>query len=321
MTKRLGVVMDPIGSINFKKDSTLAMLLEAARRGWAIYYFEQKDVFLRDGVAYGKSRLLQVFADKNHWFELGVEAEIPLASLQLILMRKDPPFDREYIYTTYILEQAAEAGAFVVNKPQSLRDANEKLFTAWFPACCPPTLVTRSMALLREFYREQQDIICKPLDGMGGASIFHLQPKDPNASVVFEVLTQRETQFMMAQRFIPDITAGDKRILLINGEPIPFALARIPGEGEWRGNLAAGAEGVAQPLTARDRWICQQVGPVLREKGLYFVGIDVIGDFLTEINVTSPTCIRELDEQCHLNIAGVLFDCLERDMQNKKKPA
>jgi glutathione synthase len=315
MTKKLGVVMDPIGSINYKKDSTLAMLLEAARRGWTIYYFEQKDLFLRDGLAFGKSKLLNVFQDQDHWFEFGAEQETPLASLNLILMRKDPPFDREYIYTTYILEQAERHGTLVANKSQSLRDANEKLFTAWFPACCPPTLVTRSHALLREFFHRHQDIICKPLDGMGGTSIFHLQPGDPNASVVFETLTGRETQYMMAQRFIPEITAGDKRILLIDGDPIPFALARIPGKGEWRGNLAAGARGVAQPLTARDRWICEQVGPVLREKGLYFVGIDVIGDFLTEINVTSPTCIRELDEQCNLNISEILFDCLEKYLQ------
>jgi glutathione synthase len=312
MTKKLGVVMDPIGSINYKKDSTLAMLLEAARRGWTIYYFEQKDLFLRDGLAFGKSKLLNVFADNDHWFEFGTEQETPLSSLNLILMRKDPPFDREYIYTTYILEQAERLGTLVANKSQSLRDANEKLFTAWFPACCPPTLVTRSHALLREFFHEHKDIICKPLDGMGGTSIFHLQPGDPNASVVFETLTARETQYMMAQRFIPEITLGDKRILLIDGEPVPFALARVPGKGEWRGNLAAGARGIAQPLTVRDRWICEQVGPVLRQKGLYFVGIDVIGDFLTEINVTSPTCIRELDEQCNLNISGTLFDCLEK---------
>jgi glutathione synthase len=315
MTKKLGVVMDPIESINYKKDSTLAMLLEATQRGWTIYYFEQKDLFLRDGKAFGKSKLLQVFADKNAWFHYGAEQDIPLASLDLILMRKDPPFDREYIYTTYILEQAAHHGTLVANNPQALRDANEKLFTAWFPACCPPTLVTRSYALLREFFHEHQDIICKPLDAMGGTSIFHLRPNDPNASVVFEMLTARETQYMMAQRFIPEITAGDKRILLIQGEPVPFALARIPGKGDWRGNLAAGAQGVAQPLTSRDRWICEQVGPTLRQKGLYFVGIDVIGDFLTEINVTSPTCVRELDEQCGLNISATLFDCLEKNLR------
>ena len=315
MTKKIGVVMDPIGSIHYKKDSTLAMLLEAATRGWTIYYFEQKDLFLRDGRALGKSRLLTVYADPARWFQFGASQDVALADLDLILMRKDPPFDREYIYTTYILEQAEQQGAFVMNKPQALRDANEKLFTAWFPACCPPTLVTRSMGLLREFFHEHQDIICKPLDGMGGTSIFHLLPGDPNASVVFETLTARETQYMMAQRFIPDIVAGDKRILLIDGEPVPFALARIPGKGEWRGNLAVGAQGVAQPLTARDRWICEQVGPTLRQKGLYFVGLDVIGDFLTEINVTSPTCIRELDEQCQLNIAATLLDCLEKYLQ------
>ena len=314
MTKTLGVVMDPIGSISYKKDSTLAMLLEATQRGWTIYYFEQKDLFLRDGIAYGKSKLLNVFADDTQWFEFQTEQELPLASLQLILMRKDPPFDREYIYTTYILEQAEYQGVLVMNKPQSLRDANEKLFTTWFPACCPPTMVTRRQALLRDFFNEHKDIICKPLDAMGGASVFHLQPGDPNASVVFEMLTQHETRYMMAQRFIPEITAGDKRILLIDGEAVPFALARMPSANDWRGNLAAGARGRAQALTPRDRWICEQVGPVLRRKGLYFVGIDVIGNFLTEINVTSPTCIRELDEQCHLNISGQLFDCLEKHL-------
>jgi glutathione synthase len=204
-----------------------------------------------------------------------------------------------------------------VNHPQSLRDANEKLFTAWFPACCPPTLVTRNIERLRDFYAAEKDIICKPLDGMGGASIFHLTPDDPNASVVFDTLTARGTQYIMAQRFIADIVKGDKRILMVDGEPVPFALARIPGEGEWRGNLAAGARGVAQPLSDRDRWIAQQVGPTLRQKGLYFVGLDVIGDYLTEINVTSPTCVRELDAQCQLNISGLLFDKLEKYLQTR----
>lgn len=312
MTMKLGVVMDPIGSIHYKKDTTLAMLWEAEKRGWQIYYFEQKDLYLRDGKAYGHSRRLSVFHDEKHWFEFESEQDMSLADLDVILMRKDPPFDREYIYTTYILEIAERDGVFVVNKPQSLRDANEKLFTTWFPVCCPPTLVTRSKKLLRDFHQEHADIICKPLEAMGGYSVFRLQSGDPNASVVFEMLTKNETEYAMAQKFIPAITAGDKRILMIDGEPVSHVLARVPAKGDWRGNLAAGAQGEARPLTERDRWICQQVGPVLRAKGLYFVGLDVIGDFLTEINVTSPTCVRELDAQCQLNISGILFDCIEK---------
>lgn len=310
MTIQLGVLMDPIQSIQYKKDSTLAMLFEAARRGWRIHYFEQSDIFMRDGIAYGKSRLLTVYQDASKWFQLGDPQTIPLAELDVILMRKDPPFDLEYIYSSYILEQAEHSGVLVVNKPQSLRDANEKLYLTWFPECCPKTLVTRDLGLLREFFREQQDIVCKPLDGMGGVSVFRLSYPDINASVVFETLSARGTRMMMAQRYIPEIVDGDKRILLINGEPIPFALARIPAKGELRGNLAAGATGVARPLTPRDRYIAEQVGPRLREKGLLFVGLDVIGDYLTEINVTSPTCIRELDEQCGLTIATTFFDVL-----------
>ena len=316
MTVKLGVVMDPIATINYKKDSTLAMLLEATARGYVLYYFEQQDIFLRDGKAYGRARALKVFHDAKHWFELGAEEILPLATVDIILMRKDPPFDSEYIYTTYILEQAEQAGTLVVNNPQALRDANEKVYTAWFPQCTPPTVVTRSMKTLRDFFDEQKDIVCKPLDGMGGTSIFYLQPGDVNAGVIFETLTSRGTQFAMAQKFIPEITEGDKRILLIDGEPVPFALARVPAKGEWRGNLAAGAVGTARPLTERDRYICAQVGPRLKEKGLYFVGIDVIGDYLTEINVTSPTCIRELDEQCNLNISSQLFDCLAKKLKN-----
>ncbi len=312
MTIQLGVVMDPIQAIHFKKDSTLAMLWEAEKRSWVIHYFEQSNLFIKDGTAFGKSRRLHVFQDAKKWFEFGEQETLPLAELNVILMRKDPPFNQEYIYTTYILEHAEQAGVFVVNKPQSLRDANEKVFTTWFPQCCPPTLVTRDIDLLREFFNEHKDIICKPLEAMGGASVFRLHSPDINASVVFELLTQRATRYTMAQRFIPEIKAGDKRILMIDGEPIPYALARIPAAGELRGNLAAGAKGIAQPLTEKDRWICEQVGPVLRKKGLFFVGLDVIGDFLTEINVTSPTCIRELDEQCKLNISAVLFDCIER---------
>lgn len=314
MTKaiKLGVVMDPIESINYKKDSTLAMLWEAEARGWELHYFEQKDLFIQDGKAYGNARNLKVFHDSKKWFELGESQKIVLSDLNVILMRKDPPFNQEYIYTTYILENAERAGTLIINKPQSLRDANEKLFTTWFPQCCPSTLVTRDMNLLRAFYLEYKDIICKPLEAMGGASVFRLKYPDQNASVVFEVLTGHETAYIMAQKFIPEIKDGDKRIIMIDGEPVSHALARIPASGELRGNLAAGGTGVAKPLSDRDRWICAQVGPTLREKGLLFVGLDVIGDYLTEINVTSPTCIRELDDQCGTNIAATMMDCVER---------
>lgn len=307
-TIKLGVVMDPIQSIHPKKDSTLAMLLAAQARGWDLYYFEQKDLCIQNGKAFGNYRALSVFNDDKNWFECGTAEKKPLSELNVMLMRKDPPFDREYIYTTYILEIAERDGVWVVNKPQSLRDANEKLFTSWFPECCPPTLVTRDIMLLREFYHEHKDIICKPLEAMGGYSVFRLAYPDVNASVIFEMLTEYGSRYMMAQRYIPEIKEGDKRILMINGEPVSHSLARIPAEGELRGNLAAGAHGVAKPLTDRDRWICAQVGPVLRKKGLYFVGLDVIGDYLTEINVTSPTCIREIDAQCGLNIAASLMD-------------
>lgn len=312
MTIKLGVVMDPIGSIHYKKDSTLAMLWEASKRGWEIYYFEQADIFLMNGAVLGNSRRLSVFQDPERWFEFGEQKRIALSELDVILMRKDPPFNREYIYTTYLLEQAERDGTMVVNKPSGLRDANEKFFTAWFSECCPKQLISRDIHILREFYDTHHDIVCKPLDVMGGMSVFHLQPSDPNVNVVFETLTQNGLQSVMVQKFIPEITAGDKRILMINGEPVPFALARIPGEKDWRGNLSAGAKGVAQPLSARDKDICQTVGSTLRQKGLLFVGLDVIGDYLTEINVTSPTCIRELDEQCQLNISAILLDCIEQ---------
>lgn len=310
MTIQFGIVMDPINAIHYKKDSTLAMLEEAEARGFTIHYFEQKDLFIREGEAFGDSRLLKVFHDEKCWYELGERKKIPLADLQVILMRKDPPFNLEYIYTTYILELAEREGVKVFNKPQSLRDFNEKIFTTWFPQCCVPTLVTRDVKLVHDFLKEQKEIICKPLEAMGGASVFYLKYPDINTSVVGEVLSEQGTRFMMAQKYISEIEQGDKRIILIDGKPIPFALARIPAQGELRGNLAAGAKGVAQPLSERDYWICQQVGAVLREKGLLFVGIDVIGDFLTEINVTSPTGIRELDNQCKLNISATLFDAI-----------
>jgi len=318
MRPRLGVVMDPIGSININKDSTFAMLLEAQARGWPISYMEQNDLFLRDGESFARQRPLQLFEDASRWFERGEERTEPLSALDVILMRKDPPFDMEYVYTTYLLERAEDAGVLVVNKPRSLRDANEKLFTAWFPQCTPPTLVTRLAEHILGFLNEHGDIILKPLGGMGGESVFRLRRGDPNTNVVLETLTVDESRFAMAQRFIPEIAQGDKRILLVDGEPIPYALARIPAEGETRGNLAAGGTGVGVPLSERDRWICAQVGPVLREKGLLFVGLDVIGDYLTEINVTSPTCIRELDRLYGLHISAGLLDAIAARLSRRK---
>ncbi len=311
MTRRIGIVMDPIAAINTKKDSSLAMLLAAQARGWQIVYMQQSDLFLRDGQVLASMAALTVQDDPYDWFQLGDAQIAPLHSLDAILMRKDPPFDMEYIYSTYLLEQAQAKGVLIVNDPQSLRDANEKLFTAWFPQCCPPTLVTRQKSLMREFQAQHGDIIIKPLDGMGGASIFRVMQGDPNFSVIVETLTENGSKSVMVQQYLPAIKDGDKRILLINGEPVPYALARIPADGETRGNLAAGGRAEGRALTDRDRWICSQVGPKLRDKGLLFVGLDVIGDYLTEINVTSPTCIRELDRLFDLNIAGDLMTAIE----------
>ena len=311
---QLGIVMDPISAINIKKDSSFAMLLAAQAKGWPLFYIEQSDLFLSQGVARATVRPLTVIENNKHWYELGETKTVALSELDVVLMRKDPPFDMEYIYSTYLLEQAQSAGVLIVNNPQSLRDANEKLFTAWFPECCPDTLVTRQDSLIRDFYKTHGDIILKPLDGMGGASIFRIKEQDPNLSVIIETLTERGQKSIMVQRYIPDIVEGDKRILMIDGEPVPYALARIPADGETRGNLAAGGRAEGRPLTERDRWICQQVGPKLREKGLIFVGLDVIGDYLTEINVTSPTCIRELDQQFGLNIAGDLMDSIQQHL-------
>ena len=314
MTRHIGIVMDPISEISIKKDSSFAMLLAAQAKGWSLYYMEQQDIFLQQGIVSAKLQRLHVTDDEQNWYQLTDSQTLPLADLDVILMRKDPPFDMEYIYSTYLLEQAQTAGVLVVNNPQSLRDANEKLFTAWFPQCCPATLVTRRADLIRDFQQQYGDIILKPLDGMGGASIFRDRQGDPNFSVIIETLTDHGRTSIMAQRFIPEISDGDKRILMINGEPVPYALARIPAQGETRGNLAAGGRAEGRPLTDRDRWICQQVGPTLREKGLLFVGLDVIGDYLTEINVTSPTCIRELDQQFNLTIADDLMTSIEQQL-------
>lgn len=311
MPRQVGVVMDPITTIKIHKDSTFAMLLEAQRRGYALYYMELADLALENGHTQASMRPLQVRDDKAGWFELGEAANRPLAELDWVLMRKDPPFNMEYVYATYLLERAEAEGARVINAPRGLRDANEKLFTAWFPDCCPPTLVARDMARLQAFVEQQGDAVAKPLDGMGGASVFRLGADDPNTRVALETLTDNGARFAMAQRYLPEISDGDKRILLINGEPVPYALARVPGQGDFRGNLARGAEGRGVELTDRDRWICDQVAPELVKRGLFFVGLDVIGDYLTEINVTSPTCIRELDNIYGINIAGSLFDALE----------
>ncbi len=309
---RLGIVMDPIQAIHPYKDSSLAMLLEAQKREWDIYYLEMDDLFLEQGRAMGQTHLLQVMDDMKQWYVLGEKQTIPLSDLDVILMRKDPPFDREYLYATHILELAERDGAMVVNRPQSLRDFNEKLATSWFPELSPPSLVTSNETRIRQFLDKHEDIILKPLDAMGGTSIFRLRTGDQNTGVIIETITDNGSSHVMAQRFIPEITAGDKRILMVDGEPVPYALARIPAEGENRGNLAVGGRGEGIPLSDRDLEIAITVSPLLKERGLLFVGLDVIGDWLTEINVTSPTCIRELDSQYDLNIAGDLMDAIER---------
>ena len=305
---RLGVVMDPIDGINIHKDSTFAMLLEGQRRGWELFYMEQRHLHLIDGEVTADLRPLAVRDDPADWFTLGPARRRRLAELNVVLMRKDPPFDMEYVYTTYLLEQAEAAGSLVVNRPAALRDANEKLYTAWFPQCTPPTLVSRQAAEFAAFLERHRDMILKPLEGMGGASIFRVRHDDPNIGVIIETLTDHGRRFAMAQRFIPEIRAGDKRVLVIDGEPVPYALARIPRPGETRGNLAAGGTGQGVELSDRDRWIVAQVAPRLRAAGILFAGLDVIGDYLTEINVTSPTCIRELDALYGLNIAARLLD-------------
>lgn len=312
MSVRLGIVMDPIGSIQIAKDSSFAMLLAAQARGWPLFYLELGDLFLRDGVVFGNGRPLRVCDDPAGWFELGPREARPLSELDAVLIRKDPPVDREYLYATHLLELAERAGVRVVNRPAALRDANEKLFASWFPQCCPPTLVTRSMARLRDFVEEHGDVVLKPLDAMGGASVFRVRADDPNRQVILETMTALETRQTMAQRYIPEVRAGDKRVLLVDGEPVPYALARLPTPGETRANLAAGGQGVGVPLSGRDRWIADQLGPELRRRGLLFVGLDVIGDWLTEVNVTSPTGIRELDRIYGLNIAGDLMEVIAR---------
>ncbi|MDH3589987.1 MAG: glutathione synthase [Gammaproteobacteria bacterium] len=308
----LGVVMDPIGDIKPVKDSTLAMLLAAQRRGWKLWYMNLDDLWLTSGVAEGRMRELAVRDDLKDWYEIGAERTAGLADLDILLMRKDPPFDMEYIYATYILEIAEKAGVVVSNPPRALRDINEKASIAWFPELSPPTLITRSMSQMRRFADSHKKVVFKPLDGMGGKSIFVMSADDPNTNVVLETLTDYGSRFAMAQGFIPEITAGDKRILLVDGVAVPYSLARIPAEGENRGNLAAGAKAVGQPLSDSDQRLAAAIGPAMVQRNLLFVGIDVIGEQLTEINITSPTCIRELDAEFGLDIGGDYMAALEK---------
>ncbi|EPK7360509.1 glutathione synthase [Kluyvera ascorbata] len=312
---KLGIVMDPIASINIKKDTSFAMLLEAQRRGYELHYMEMNDLYLENGVSHARTRLLSVEQNYDKWYEFGSEQDIELADLDVVLMRKDPPFDTEFIYATYILERAEEQGTLIVNKPQSLRDCNEKLFTAWFSDLTPETLVTRNKAQLKAFWEKHGDIIMKPLDGMGGASIFRVKEGDPNIGVIAETLTELGSRYCMAQNYLPAIKDGDKRVLVIDGEPVPYCLARIPQGGETRGNLAAGGRGEPRPLSESDWAIARKVGPTLKAKGLIFVGLDIIGDRLTEINVTSPTCVREIEAEYPISITGMLMDAIEKRLQ------
>jgi glutathione synthase len=321
MTIKLGILMDPIKDINIKKDSSFAMLMEAQQRGYELYYLEMNDLYLEHGHSYARVAQIMVKNDPNDYYQLGEFQEIRLSDLDVLLMRKDPPFDTEFIYATYLLERAEDEGLLVVNKPQSLRDCNEKLYTAWFADLTPPTLVTRREDKIREFYNTHKDMILKPLDGMGGSSIFRVKEGDANVGVIIETLTQLSTVYTMAQAFVPDITNGDKRILIIDGEPMPYCLARIPAEGETRGNLAAGGRGEARPLSDTDWEIARRIGPSLKAKGLIFVGLDVIGDKVTEINVTSPTCIREIEAAFDVDITGALMNAIEVRLANKEKQA
>ncbi|MCH9770366.1 MAG: glutathione synthase [Gammaproteobacteria bacterium] len=314
---KLGIIMDSLSYINATKDSTLAMLIESQARDWQNYFMQSSDIWLQDGLIWGHMQPIEVNLENEIWYQLGEPVEQPLVELDAILMRKDPPFNMDYIYLTYLLEQAEAKGVLVLNKPSSLRDANEKLFATWFPQCCPKTLVTSEQHLLEEFVYSEAEVVVKPLGSMGGDSVFRLSDGDPNLAVILETMTRHETRLVMAQGFIPEIAQGDKRIIMINGEPIPYALARVPAAGDFRGNLASGAVAEGRELTDHDRWICEQVGPTLRDKGLIFVGLDVIGDYLTEINVTSPTGVRELDKIFGINICSHLMDYIADQVHAK----
>lgn len=314
---RLGVIMDPPETLHYHKDTTLAMLWEADRRGWDLYYLAPEKIFFNNGRVSAEARRLQVFRNPDQWMKAAPSETLLLSELDIILIRKDPPFDTAYLHLTRLLDSAEQDGVLVVNRPQALRDANEKLFALRFPDLCPPTLVSADKENLAAFLQEHGDVVCKPLDGMGGESVFRLRFPDQNAAVVFEMLTDYGKKIMLMQRYIPEIEQGDKRILMIDGEPVPHALARLAPVGELRANLAAGGKGRAQPLSVRDREIAAVVGPVLREMGLLFVGLDVIGDWLTEINVTSPTCVREIDEQMGSTLAAVFLDALCHRVRTK----
>ncbi|MGB2115197.1 MAG: glutathione synthase [Porticoccaceae bacterium] len=312
MEKTLGVLMDPIHAINYSKDTTLSILLAAQKQGYRLFYMEQQDLFLENGLPFAEVRPLRVYENPDCWYELDSPSAVPLDELNAVLMRKDPPFDAEYIYSTYILEAAERRGTLIVNKPQSLRDCNEKVFATEFPQCAPPLLVSRSLKRLKRFLQEHQDVVFKPLDGMGGTSIFRVKAGDLNLNVILETLTNYGNQTIMAQKYLPEIADGDKRVLIVDGEVIPYCLARIPSTSDFRGNLAAGGQGEVRPLTERDQWIAEQVAPTLVERGLLFVGLDIIGDYLTEINVTSPTCVQEIDRAKNTAIGEKLIAAINR---------
>jgi len=314
----IGVLMDPIATINTKKDTTLGLLRAASAAGHQLTYLEQADLTVRNGETMASLRSLTVYDDDTAWYAMGERYDASLSTLDVVLMRKDPPFDMEFFYTTQLLEDAERRGTLIVNRCASLRDCNEKLFATQFPECCPPLLVSRDPTALKAFHAEHGDVIFKPLDGMGGQSIFRVKENDPNLNVILETLTDNGGVTIMAQQYLPAIKDGDKRVLMINGEAAPFCLARLPMAGENRGNLAAGGSGIVQPLSDRDRWIAEQVGPTLREKGLLFVGLDIIGDYLTEINVTSPTCMREIDRAKNTQIAEQLIACIEREVSESR---
>lgn len=311
---KIGVIMDPITSIHIAGDTTFAFMLEAQKRRWQIFYMENKDLYLRDSVAYGHMRQTLVHDDESHWYDFENYLSYPLANLDIILMRIDPPLTMEYIYVTQILNLAEKAGVLVANRPQSLRDFNEKLFISYFPDCCPPTLVTSDIGSVKEFLQQHADIICKPLGGMGGELVFRVDKDGRNLNVIVETLTDHGKNLMIAQKYIPEVRQGDKRIILIDGKPVPYALARLPLPHEERANLHVGGEAKAVPLSKRDLFICERLRPVLQQRGLFFVGIDIIGDYLTEINITSPTCVRQLDRLCGLNISAEFLDCLEKKL-------
>ena len=304
--------MDPIHAINYSKDTTLSVLLAAQKQGYRLFYMEQKDLFLENSLPFAEVRPLRVFENPDCWYELDSPSAVPLDELNAVLMRKDPPFDAEYIYTTYILEAAERRGTLIVNRPQSLRDCNEKVFATEFPQCTPPLLVSRSLKRLKNFLQEHQDVVFKPLDGMGGTSIFRVKAGDLNLNVILETLTNYGNQTIMAQKYLPEIADGDKRVLIVDGEVIPYCLARIPSISDFRGNLAAGGKGEVRPLSEKDQWIAEQVAPVLVERGLLFVGLDIIGDYLTEINVTSPTCVQEIDRAKNIAIGDKLIEAINR---------